>query len=487
VLALLSHESAILLGPFLALLAWWRQGTGRLRSDLHRQLTALRGAPAPYLRANAPWLLLTTVGIVYLLGYQLLPISRAPQAAAIDGGALYPRLLYALQGLTYPATALLQRLGLPLPLLLTGSGVLVLLLLALAARRPAAHWPLFLGFCWWLAAVAVVVIPLPTGYLLNGPRLLYLSSVGLAIFWPFALEGLRLPRPVGGLLWSAAAALLVVWCASFVRGRLAAYANLTTPVTLMVETMADRPVDEGVVFVNLPQWVAPPTQVFPVGAEFVAMLGDYLFAEELVEANLRDAAAGRPVLAASLADLQRDPGYGYAVHAQGSLPDLTAVRFPAGAQLFLTRYEEMGITTRVTGGVMPAAAAPGLATLGPYALQAATAQACETGVLVDLTLLPGAAAAATHSLFVQLLDAGGRLAAQADGPPLQVRPDLLPAGGDLALHDQRLLPGSGERVLVGVYDFTNGLRLPAVDGAGEPLADNAWVIAVTPCGAAPIP
>ena len=143
-LALLSHESAILLGPFLALLEWRRQGDGRLGADLRRQLDALRRPPGPYLRANAPWLLLTALGVVYVLGYQLLPISRAPQAAAVDGGVLAPRLLYALQGLTYPATALLQRLGLPLPLLMAGAAALTLLLVAAAVRRPAARWPLFL-------------------------------------------------------------------------------------------------------------------------------------------------------------------------------------------------------------------------------------------------------------------------------------------------------------------------------------------------------
>ena len=355
-LALLSHESAILLGPFLALLEWRRQGTGRLGPDLRRQLTALRGAPAPYLRANAPWLLLTALGVVYVLGYQLLPISRAPQAAAIDGGALAPRLLYALQGLTYPLTALLQRLpGLPFSPVMGGSAALTLLLAVLAGRRPANRWPLFIGFCWWLAAVAVIVLSLPTGYLLNGPRLLYLSSVGAAVFWALALDGLRPPRRSFGLLWSGAAALLVVGGSWFVQGRLAAYAQLTRPVTLMVATMADRPADEGVVFVNLPQWVAPPNQVFPVGAEFVAELGDYLFVEELVEENLRAAAGGRPVLAVPLADLQQDPGYGYAVHVQGSLAELTPARFPDGAQVIVTRYGDAGVTAQAVGALLPAA------------------------------------------------------------------------------------------------------------------------------------
>ena len=328
--------------------------------------------------------------------------------------------------------------------------------------------------------MAVIVIPLPTGYLLNGPRLLYLSSVGLAIFWPFALDGLRLPRRGAGLLWSAAAALLVLWSATFVRGRLAAYAGLTAPVVVMVETMGDRPVAEGVVLINLPQWVAPPTQAFPVGAEFVAMLGDYLFAEELVEENLRDRDSGRPVLAAAVADLQRDPGYGYVVHAQGNMAELTAARFPAGAQLFLTFYDLDGVTARHAGGLLPATPDAPLATLGPYALQAARARDCADGVLVELTLLPLAPPPVTASLFVQLLDGAGQLSGQTDGPPLQLRPDLLPAGGALAIHDRRTLPGRGTQVLVGVYDFTTGIRLPA-ESAGAGLPENAWRIDVTPC------
>ena len=46
--------------------------------------------------------------------------------------------------------------------------------------------------------------------------------------------------------------------------------------------MAERPTDEGVLLVNLPAWSAPARTTFPVGVEYVTLMGQHLFAEELV-------------------------------------------------------------------------------------------------------------------------------------------------------------------------------------------------------------
>ena len=61
VLALLSHESAVLFGPLLALVIWNRR-PGRRLSDW---------------RMWRPAIIFTVLGAGYALIYQLLPISRA--------------------------------------------------------------------------------------------------------------------------------------------------------------------------------------------------------------------------------------------------------------------------------------------------------------------------------------------------------------------------------------------------------------------------
>ena len=55
-------------------------------------------------------------------------------------------------------------------------------------RQPENRFALLLGWGWWGLAVAVIAIPLSTNYLLHGPRLLYLSSVGLAIAWAVMVD-----------------------------------------------------------------------------------------------------------------------------------------------------------------------------------------------------------------------------------------------------------------------------------------------------------
>ena len=76
-------------------------------------------------------------------------------------------------------------------------GAAATLLLTLnALRYPADRLPLLLGWGWFGLAVLVIAIPLPTDYLLHGPRLLYLGSVGLAVVWAVGLAGVW---PAGAL------------------------------------------------------------------------------------------------------------------------------------------------------------------------------------------------------------------------------------------------------------------------------------------------
>jgi hypothetical protein len=72
----------------------------------------------------------------------------------------------------------------------------------------------------------------------------------------------------------------------FIRGRLLAYQRLTESVAEVQRVMVDRPADEGILLVNLPNWLAPARSQYPVGVELVSMLGGYLFVEELMAQNL---------------------------------------------------------------------------------------------------------------------------------------------------------------------------------------------------------
>ena len=270
----------------------------------------------------------------------------------------------------------------------------------------------------------------------------------------------------------------------FVHERLAAYANLTSPISLLQEVLADRPATDGVMLVNLPSWIAPAEKTYPAGAEFVAMMGGYLFAEELVEANVPG--ADRPVWAGAVRDIQRDPDYGYTVHSQSSSDGLSIAWNPTGAHVIISYYEDTGVVPRYTGRYEPAGEAANIAQSGSYALNGASAVFCDGAVQVQSTWQPVDSIRPTTSLFVQLLGADGALLAQADGPPLGLRPDLLAVVEGWQLVDQRRLVvagGTPTTVLLGAYDYVTGTRLPARDVAGTPLADDAFRLPVQTCGA----
>jgi hypothetical protein len=475
-LALLGHESALLFG-FLAAVVHW-QLDGRLpdlRSGRHF-LSAQR----------RPWLVFTGAGLVYFVVYQFLPLSRAPQAD-FGGGTLGYKLLYVLQAVGYPVSWIGSRspLATAVAPVLFGLGV-TLALTVWSGRREANRLPLLLGWSWWAMASVVVAAPLPANYLLHGPRLLYLSSAGLALLWPVLLEPIYRVRRAGPLLWAAALSLVLVANWLFVRDRLDAYRRLTAPITLVEQVMAERPPGEGVLLVNLPQWLAPAEGAYPVGVELVAQLGDYLFVEELIGENLGH---DRPVQAIRVPDLLSDQAYTYRVHEQGAEGFVGAGWAPGGSHVFVTRYEADGPEAAYVGRLMPGADDRAIATLGPYELTSAEARQCGGQVWLETTWRPATGdgpsrPTPTTSLFSQLLAADGRFVSQADGPPLSLRPDLLQLPPGWQATDRRVLPDesdAGDTLLLGTYDFASGERYPALDGAGRPLGDDALRLEVIEC------
>jgi hypothetical protein len=104
---------------------------------------------------------------------------------------------------------------------------------------------------------------------------------------------------------------------------------------------------------------------------------------------------------------------------------------------------------------------------------------------IELTLYwrADATPAQDYQVFVHLLDGDGRLVGQSDGPPMN---GYYPASawlpGQIISDTHRIqLPtgGSPASVAIGLYDLASGQRLPATDGGGAGLADDAVVIPLT--------
>ncbi|MFQ5421819.1 MAG: hypothetical protein ACE5EY_15820 [Anaerolineae bacterium] len=475
IISLLSHESAVLFGAFAALIHITDPECAlNLKSELRNPKSILR---------RHPWLMFLALGGLYAILYQFLPISRAPQGGADAMGGLWVRLLYVLQSGSYPFAWFahvfpnLRADGIAL-----GSVALTLALVIWRLAASKSAWrPLVLGWGWWLVAALVIVAPLSTGYLLHGPRLLYLGSVGVSVGWGQLFVGNNQQSTVNsqrdvfqfgrlGLLAFVLAASLL-----FVRGRLADYERLAQPVRVMQEVVAARPSTQNILFVNLPQWLAPPRNTYAVGVEFVSMLGDYLFVEELAWEN---GAAAQTAVAVRLPDLLAQTDYGYAVHEQSPLSEVADLT--EATAVIQTQFAEDGVTAVYRGSWQSGAGGEPADVLGPYQLLDGMAETCDGQTAVTFTwqIENPTTIPPTTSLFVQLFDDAGQLVAQADGPPLGLRADLLPSG-PLWITDVRQMPGvhpQPVKLLVGAYDFVSGERLAGTDGGGRPLPDDAFIL-----------
>ena len=491
ILMVLTHETAVLFGGFAALVHICAQ-------------PELLTQPRQLLRQPWRWFLLA--GVAYLVIYQFLPISRAPQAAEV-GLDLWLNGLYLLQAAVFPIAWFAHLLPNVSGQLITVAGAGLVLAAAgwLAWRKPAWRAPLLLAGGWWGATSLLLAITLSTDYLLRGPRLLYLGSAGVALLWANLLAGVcptltpalspkgeaanPLPLAGGGLgrggIWIATLTFILGTSTQFVRTKLAEYAQLTQPVAILQETVS--PEDE-IVLINLPQWLDVPPKTYAIGVEFVTMLGDYLFAEELINDNLPDQ---HPVWAVSVPELQTSQPYAYGIQAQHEWPNTFADRI---RHYFVTSYLPDGPHTAHTGFIVPQQAQPPIPPPNPmahfadYLLTEAETQACNGRIAVRLRWLSGQVGVSeTTSVFVQVLGADGRLLTQSDGPPLGIRPGLLNAPPDSLLVDlrQMTLPEGETAVpttlLIGVYDFATGERSPATDPAGQSLSDNALRVPITPC------
>lgn len=476
VAALLNHETAVLFGVPAALVQW---------AYRRPSLRGPTGKPSQIRGLVFPWSAYLLLGALYAAIYQFLPITREVLGTAPDRG-LWLKTLYLLQGAAYPITwfsHLAPDLG-AVPAVLGSLGI-ALALSAWAARDCINRLPLLLGWGWWGSASLLLLVTLPSDYLLHGPRLLYVGGVGLALVWPVVLEPLT-RLGIGRLFWTAALAIVLVTGWQGIRSHLERYDQLTAPIVLIREEMAERPLSEGVLVVNLPSWLAPPSNTYPVGAEHVSSLGHHLFLEELLTVNL---GARRPVRAIKLPELLRDPGYSYAIFGESDLSrPISAAWAPAGSQVFVVEFTDQGVRPQHAGRLSPPAGDLPMVEFGPFPLYHAEAVACGNEVEVTTSWgwsdvqLP----ADTLSLFVQLVDDGGRLVAQADAPPFGLRFNLIAPVAGWQMVDRRVLTPATEdsaSVLVGVYDFSDGERMPGRDIQGRSLPDDALRVPVQRCSA----
>jgi hypothetical protein len=344
------------------------------------------------------------------------------------------------------------------------------------------------GWTWWALAAFLVGVNLPTYYIQHGARLTYLGAVGGVLVWTFTLESLRtLPRH-GRRIWLGALGVILVTGGLFVHGRLSAFADIAGPLAVIEESLSGQPPDEGILLVNLPAWTSPWRNLYATGAEYVTLMGRHLFAEELIEENLR---THRPVLAVGAPELRTEPGYHYDYHDQAGLDVIPADWTAAGSHVFITHYAPEGVQTQYTGRLLPQSKAPAnqpLATFGPYRLLAASATRCGDTVTVMLDWQPTETLSNTLPVSLEMLGTNGAMVAESDAPPIGLEANRLAVPAGWILTDRRELAvesTSPNEILVRILDPASSKHLQPLGADAHPLPGNAWRQPITDCPSKP--
>ncbi|HXF69630.1 MAG TPA: hypothetical protein VNK89_07465 [Thermoflexus sp.] len=434
--AVLNHETAILMGVFLA-------GVDFLSAFRSRHWF-------PYLIA----------GIGYALLYQILPRGTLPPGTT-DVVNLIERGRFALQALAFPLIpGLTQVLGVERSNWSLSFALAWIALSWIARPEASRRMAGSMGVLFFLLAIAPSALLLPTGYFLHGQRLLYLGSIGIAIFWGSRLGGsgssparLRTLRR-----FALAGVALMAWGLSLRQVDL--HARALEPIGHVREISSSAPIHQAV-WVNLPEWLAYERRMFPVGSEGALVFGGHLLPGTIFAAN----SSIRPCVELLRIDVPFNRPRGYAFQASGQpVEPAELVRKIEQADLVLfTVYREAGpqtavfIKSEVTIEALQIIFSEGLILRG--------GAACRRGseVQIDLVWERSGPLAPSISLALHVVDAEGRILGQADGPPWYgaIPFDQIPLGSRLfEMRSVRMTPAAQPAAIrMALYNWQNGQRV----------------------------
>jgi len=443
-------------------------------------VAALLATPRPNVRRAALYLLAGAVPLACVLHF-----APAGTAYALGAGNLEANVAVAFQAVVYPLAPLVtwaQRLGSESGWTIAAAIVAAGALGALAwASRRAGQGRLFLlGAAW---AILWSAIPLATqrfDWLRDPPRVLYVGAAGIAMLWAAGLA-----FPMGShRVWARAALSIAVAGAAlapaavFVHRTMGLYAQAGSALWQAIGA-ADGA--GPVLLVNLPGRITPPTRMYPLGHEGVIPMPPPSDADLLVRVHTGKVGAAFERAAGAIL-----PMLPYGVELAG--PPLTPNDIRAARRVMVTVYHTDGAMVLEEAGAVLSASTTGAppAQWGD-ALLLLSAECQREGNRITLTTtwrLKGHVGG-TPTVFAHLLDADGRLTAQADGDPMRgLYPLALWREGE-TVRDVRVFDGAPPgplTVAFGVWDPTAGARWPAVDGSGARLPDDAVRCPVAPRG-----
>ncbi len=446
----------------------------------------LTGLRSPSLREMA-----RRTGVCWLfaligLGIWLAIPKEASRSLIWNLESRYQNAAYLLQGLTYPVAPM------ALKLMNAGWGLddiqsvwLVSLLMALMwgvlLARAGAGRTVALALGWFLVTGAPIWLMLEFHYVIDGPRLLYLPSVGAALFWaaPFSIPWpSRRWKLLGYTLTALMVALTGLQSVFFIRDRARMYEQIRLTVSQWIHAVQSVPVSGPVLCINCPEWFAPKEPTFAIGHEGVS-LGDFHYFDDifwLITGEEREAKM------AVLPDLQQEWRYNYASGGDGHTIDSIQSLLREVSGVVLADYEGEDIALYPAGRLEMWGAAPVSPFIADFAgqIRLLSAEIRPEGQTVLAILRWQCLQPPTEdvTVFLHMMAPSGQIIGQRDGYPLMVARPRDWQAGDI-WRDVRLLrlpeglPAGIYALIVGMYTREGGSRLPATDPAGHRFPDDA--------------
>lgn len=472
-LAPFAHENGVLVMPFVVLVDLTTPGLSRR-----------------WQQAAKTGIIWTLPLLVYIPIWLSLP--------RLEGGGLFTNSLegmlqntaYFMQGLFYPFNTLGGWLhyarnlhDMTAVVLLSGLGLFVALLIQLTQRATLRS---LLPWLWVILASLPAILFLVFEYVINGPRLLMVASVGAAWLWAdvillFSRGGERgsIERSIRIGTAGVLTCLLLAQNASFVRERMTMHEILGDGFEQVVAaTVAANEAGQEAIVINFPSWLAPRNHTYALGHEGVLFWPDYVPPEifmavhtgELGDLNFVKVDGIRP-------DLET-----YYYGLTGPDPDWATLS-AVPSQVLKTEYGTEAVDLMPVGslGNLRTEEHELLATFtgsdSENNVQLLDAQmTAEEGVVRVDTVWQANGAPPQTTLFVHVVDAGGNLIAQADGDPLGGSYPLDQWSDGAHVQDTRWIELDDSSALglrLGLYDRLTGTRLSASGASGENYADNA--------------
>ncbi len=481
-LAMFTHETGLAVIPLaiaLEVLLWRR-----------RLVPRLGGWPALFAAPAAIYLFVWSVVPRYATGWHWDP------ASLIANG------IYFLQGLASPVTSHLASQP-----RFTSSDQLVVLAVAIPAMavlavilllrgRGAALW---LGFLWFaLTAFPSWAILTWYNYVVDAPRLLYLPAVGISLLWAAALapgdaslRKLR-NRPARALLPAiptaiglAATGAILLDSFNFISLRETMQSKAAAVVTQLVDTATRPDPQAGIIYVNLPSFLAVKSSSYLLGHTGITLMPDYFGLDLDVYAVKH---VQPPLISLGYNDVAHEWDYFYGFHGRTvALPELAAA-IHGGGGVYLTDYLPTGMQLKYVGQVEHTAPTTDtfVARYGNWAvLESAVTTRTANQLMVDLTWRALGPAPGDYTAFLHVTNGSSKPLVQDDGYPIGTMfPFRQWQAGDV-VRDRRYIAlptGTGAAqltLLIGLYDRANpNVRAPAVSPDGQNLSDSAASIIV---------